>query len=332
MTNATTINRTMTPSEWGLLIALSILWSGSFFCVGIAAKELPALTIVTCRVGLAALALAVVIRITGTPLPRSRAAWTAFLVMGFCNNAVPFSLIAWSQHHVASGVASIFNAATPLFAVMAAHVLTADEKATAGRLAGVVIGLAGVAVMIGDTARHAVGSALLPEFAMLAAALSYALGGIFGRRFRAMGLDPLVTAFGQVTGSTVLLLPMTLIVDRPWTLPLPSMATVGALAVVALAATALAFIIYFRILATAGATNLMLVTFLVPVGAILLGVAFLDETLRPAHLAGMALIGAGLAAVDGRPFGFLRRRLMPRRPDATAATTPGRDRRRYGRA
>lgn len=231
---------------------------------------------------------------------------------------------------MASGVASIFNAATPLFTVLVAHVFTDDEKATAGRLFGVVIGLCGVAVMIGDTAWQAFGGAFLAQIAILMASLSYALGGTYGRRFRAMGIDPLVTAFGMVTASSVLLFPVMLIVDRPWTLPAPSLATVGALVVLGLAATALAFIIYFRILATAGATNLLLVTFLIPVSAILLGVTFLDETLRPAHLAGMALIGCGLAAVDGRPWRRLRRLIRPHEPVPPSAAR--RDRPRYERA
>jgi drug/metabolite transporter (DMT)-like permease len=186
--------------------------------------------------------------------------------------------------------------------------------------------------MIGDTAWQAFGGAILAQFAILMASLSYAFGGTYGRRFRAMGIDPLVTAFGMVTASSLLLLPVTLIVDRPWTLPAPSLATVGALVVLALAATALAFIIYFRILATAGATNLLLVTFLIPVSAILLGVTFLDETLRPAHLAGMALIGCGLAAVDGRPWRQLRRLIRPHQPAPPPAATAGCDRHEYERA
>lgn len=306
MTPTTVVNRAMTPLEWGLLILLSVLWGGSFFFVGVAVKELPPLTIVVTRVVLAAIALAVVLRVTGTRLPRTRAAWSAFMVMGFFNNAVPFTLIVWGQHHVASGVASIFNAATPLFTVMVAHAATDDEKATAGRLFGVIVGLLGVAVMIGDTAWQTFGVAILAQIAMLVAALSYAFGGVYGRRFRTMGIDPLATAPGQVTASSLMLMPIMLIVERPWTLPVPSLATAAALVALALASTAFAYIIYFRILATAGATNLLLVTFLIPVSAILLGVFLLGETLAGAHLAGMALIGVGLAAVDGRPWRWLR--------------------------
>jgi drug/metabolite transporter (DMT)-like permease len=300
------VNRPMTLAEWGLLILLSFLWGGSFFFVGVAVKELPALTIVVARVGLAAIALAVVVRMTGTAMPRSPRIWWAFAVLGLLNNAVPFSLIAWGQHHVASGVASIFNAATPLFTVLVAHVATDDEKATPGRLFGVVIGLLGVTIMIGGAALATFGVEVLAQFAILAAALSYACAGVYGRRFRALHIAPLATTAGQVTASSVMLAPVMLVVDRPWTLPAPSLNVIAALVTLALVSTAFAYILYFRILATAGATNVLLVTFLVPVSAIVLGVTILGETLTPAHALGMALIGIGLAAVDGRPW----RRLM----------------------
>ncbi|MYI87459.1 MAG: DMT family transporter, partial [Synechococcus sp. SB0672_bin_10] len=198
-------------------------------------------------------------------------------------------------------VASILNAATPLLTVVVAHVATADEKITTARFMGVVLGMAGVAVVIGAAALSTLGDQTLAQLACLAAALSYAFAGVFGRRFRAMGVSPLVTAAGQVTASSVALVPVMVMVDRPWQLPSPGLE--GILACLGLAAlsTALAYVIYFRILATAGATNLLLVTLLVPVSAILLGVVVLQETLLPNHLVGMALIGLGLAAVDGRP-------------------------------
>ena len=130
----------------------------------------------------------------------------------------------------------------------------------------------------------------------------YAFAGIFGRRFRAMGIAPMATATGQLVASSVLLVPVMLVIDRPWLLPVPSMKAIGALIAMATLSTALAYVLYFRILATAGATNLLLVTFLIPGSAILLGVAFLSETLQPRHIAGMAMIGIGLAAIDGRPW------------------------------
>ncbi len=201
---------------------------------------------------------------------------------------------------MASGVASILNATTPLFTVIVAHFLTSDEKMTGSRLLGVAMGFAGVIVMIGGDSLHGLGLDLLAPLACLGAGLSFAFAGVYGRRFKALGVTPMATATGQVTASSLMLLPVMLLVDQPWTLPMPSTAALGALVGVAVLSTALAYILYFRILATAGATNLLLVTFLLPVSAILLGVGLLDEILLPKHLTGMALIGMALAAIDGR--------------------------------
>lgn len=296
------INRRMTTGEWGLLFTLSVLWGGSFFFNGVAVRQLPTLTIVVTRVAMAAVILwGAALLGQRYPIPHGWRLWRAFLVMGLLNNAIPFSLIVWSQSQITAGVASILNAATPLLAVVVAHAATADEKITTARFMGVVLGMAGVAVVIGAAALSTLGGQTLAQLACLAAALSYAFAGVFGRRFRAMGVSPLVTAAGQVTASSVVLVPVMVMVDRPWQLPSPGLE--GILACLGLAAlsTALAYVTYFRILATAGATNLLLVTLLVPVSAILLGVVVLQETLLPNHLMGMALIGLGLAAVDGRP-------------------------------
>lgn len=302
------IQKTMGAAEWAMLIVLSLLWGGSFFFNGILVKALPPFTIVTGRVLLAAIALNLIVRTMGHTMPRDRQSWIAFFGMGLLNNMIPFCLIVWGQTHIASGLASILNATTPLFAVLVAHVLTADEKLTANRLFGVIVGFAGVAYMIGFDALKDLGSNVLAQLAVLGAAFSYSLAGIWGRRFRRMGLAPLIPAAGQVTASTVLMLPIALIVDQPWTLAMPSVETWLALSGLAILSTAVAYVLFFRILATAGATNLMLVTFLIPVSAILLGAAALGEQLQLKHLVGMALIAVGLAAIDGRLVNFARRR------------------------
>jgi drug/metabolite transporter (DMT)-like permease len=286
--------------DWSLLVALSILWGGSFFFVGVAVKALPPFTIVLLRVAIAALALHAVLRLTRTAMPWDRASWLAFFGMGLLNNAVPFSLIAWGQTEIASGLASILNATTPLFTVLVAHVLTADERLTKGRIVGVLLGLGGVVVLIGPQALAGLGKDVLAQLAILGAALSYGFAAIFGRRFKRMGMPPLATATGQVSASSLMLLPVALLADRPWMLPWPDVPVWGAILGLALFATALAYILFFRILESVGAVNLMLVTFLIPVSAILLGSAFLGETLAPMDFAGMALIGLGLAAIDGR--------------------------------
>jgi drug/metabolite transporter (DMT)-like permease len=290
----------MTSGEWALLLLLSVLWGGAFFFTGIAVRELPPVSIVVLRVGLAALALGGVVWATGRRMPCRREAWGAFLTMGLLSNVVPFCLIVWGQTRIASGLAAILNATTPLSTVIVAHFLTADEKMTGNRLLGVIVGFAGVVLMIGPQASIGFGGDLLGQLAVLAATISYAFAGVFGRRFRRMGIGPLETATGQLTAATVMLLPLALVVDHPWALPMPGAATWAAVLGISLLSTALAFVLYFRILATAGATNAVLVTFLIPVSAILLGTVVLGERLEPIHFLGMACIGMGLAAIDGR--------------------------------
>jgi drug/metabolite transporter (DMT)-like permease len=293
----------MRAREWSLLVLLSILWGGSFFFTKVALAELGPFTIVFFRVALAALALNVVAAALGQSLWRAGMPWGQLLVMGALNNALPFSLIFWGQTTITSGLASILNATTPLFTVAVAHVLTRDERMTVRKLVGVLAGLAGVAVLIGPD----LGGSIWGQIACLAAALSYAFAAVYGRRFQAMGVAPMQAAAGQVTASAMLILPIMLIVDQPRELAVPPSAVVwAALAGLALLSTALAYVLYFRILAAAGATNLLLVTFLIPVTAILLGAAFLGERLELRQFAGMALIGLGLAAIDGRIAARLR--------------------------
>lgn len=294
------INQRMGAAEWAMLLALSVLWGGSFFFIGVAVEELPPLTIVALRVGLAALALWGFAFASGLRPPRAPAVWLAFLGMGVANNAIPFTLIVWGQTHIAAGLASILNATTPLFTVLIAGLLLSDERMTGRKAAGVAIGFGGVVVMIGPAALGQVGANVPAQLAVLAAAFAYACAGVFGRRFRTMGVDPIVTAAGQVTASSAVLIPLSLVVDRPFALAAPSSGTWAAIVGLAILSTAVAYVLYFRLLASAGAVNLLLVTFLIPVSAILLGRVFLGERLEPVHFAGMALIGLGLSAIDGR--------------------------------
>ncbi len=299
----------MRGREWAMLVILAALWGGSFFFNAIALRELPSLTLVWLRVTVAALALVGALRLCGQRMPTSRRVWTAFFGMGLLNNVVPFVLIVWGQHHIASGLASILNATTPLFTVVVGHLLTPDEHLTPLKVVGVAVGFAGTVFMIGPDALGGLGTGVTAQLACLGAALSYAFAGIFGRRFRRMGVAPMTAAAGQVCGSAVLLLPLMLVVDRPWALATPHLATWGAVLGVGLLSTAVAYVLYFRILAAAGATNLLLVTFLIPISAILLGVLVLRETLLPRHFGGMVLIGIGLACIDGRlPRSVVRRR------------------------
>lgn len=297
----------MGGAGWAMLLALAALWGGSFFFNGIAVRDLPSFTLVWLRVAVAAAALLAAVRLLGQRMPRQAGTWAAFFGMGLLNNVLPFALIVWGQHRIASGLASILNAATPLFTVLVAHVCTADERLTWLKAGGVAIGFAGVAVMVGADVLAGSGAEALAQLACLAAALSYAFAGIFGRRFRRMGSAPLATAAGQVSASALMLLPVMLLVDHPWNLAPPHAGTWLAVLGVGLLSTALAYVLYFRILALAGATNLLLVTFLIPAVAILLGALALGEALLPRQFAGMALIGAGLAFLDGRLPRRLRR-------------------------
>jgi drug/metabolite transporter (DMT)-like permease len=302
------ISRTMGLRDWGLVAALSVIWGGSFFFIGIAVKSLPPLTLVFLRVALAAVVLNLAVPAVGLRMPADRRTWSAFFAMGFLNNLLPFSLIVWGQTHIASGLASILNATTPVFTVIVAHFLTKDEKLTPNRILGVLIGLAGVGIIIGPDALKGLGVNVWAQTAVLGAAVCYSFAGIFGRRFRRMGVHPVVTAAGQVSASAVMLLPMALAVDHPWQLPVPGASVLAAVLGLAVLSTALAYIIFFRVLASAGATNIMLVTFLIPVSAILLGSVFLGEQLVGRQFLGMGLIGAGLAAIDGRLLGRIRLR------------------------
>lgn len=290
-------NHRMSPAEWTLLAGLAVLWGAAFFFGKVALAELRPFTLVLARFGLAAIALLIAVRVSGHRMPASPRLWGGFLVLGALNNFIPFSLIASAQVHISSGLASILNATTPLFTAVVAHLCAADERLTGNRVVGVLLGIAGVCVLIGPDALHGLGAHALSEVAMLGAALSYAFAGTYGRRFRA--LPPIVPVAGMMTAAAVMALPVALVVDRPWTASAGA-ATWGALLGLALLSTALGFLIYFRLLGSAGATNVMLVTLLIPVTALLLGSLLLGERLAWTAFAGMGLIFGGLLAIDGR--------------------------------
>lgn len=310
--------KTMNALEWGMLLALSLLWGGSFLFVGIAIREVPVFTLVTARVLGGALILCGWLAWRGQSQsgqsqssqsrsdmqwPRSWAVWRAFFVMGLLNNAIPFSLIAWSQSHIPSGLAAILNATTPLWTVLYSHFAADGERLTPARLLGLLAGLAGVLVLIGPRAFAFDGGGLtawLAPCAVLLAACSYTVAALYGRRFKRMGIAPMLPAAAQGLMAAMVMLPAALLLEQPWSLPQPSPQALAALLGLALFSSAMGYSLYFRILDSAGATNINLVTFLIPPSAILLGLAFLGESLEPQHVAGMLLIGLGLAAIDGR--------------------------------
>lgn len=298
------INQTMSRQDWAILLFLSVLWGGSFFFIEIALDTVQPLTLVLIRVALAAAMLWLFLAVRRERLPMPPGAAFAYLLLALLNNVIPFILFVWAQAEITGGLASILNATTPIWGVLVAHLFTADEKARPHKILGVLLGFGGVALMIGPGLIGHGGA--IPQLECLAATLCYALAGVWARRFRAMGVPPVAVATGQLSAAALVMLPLVLLFEPPWLAPAPSLHAWAALAALALFCTSLAYILYFRLLASAGATNSLLVTFLIPVTAILLGALFLGERLDTGDFAGMALIAAGLMAIDGRLFRRLR--------------------------
>jgi drug/metabolite transporter (DMT)-like permease len=306
------IRSVMNRSDWSILIALALIWGGAFFFIGVAVHQVAPLTYVWVRLTVAAAAMWLFLWWRGQPIDLPRSVWGAILVLALFNNVVPFILFGWGQTRIASGLASILNATTPIWGVVVAHIFTRDERMSGRKLAGVLLGFAGVAVMIGPALLTTLGGDTLAQLACVTAALCYALAGVWARRFKAMGVSPVTVTTGQLSAGALIMLPIALLIDQPWTQPLPSWGAIAAILALALVCTAFAYILYFRLIDSAGATNALLVTLLVPPIAILLGSLFLGEVIAPRDFAGMALIALGLAAIDGRLLGaFTRRRLRP---------------------
>ncbi len=283
---------------WGLLLLLGLLWGGSFFFARIAVMSVPPITLVFLRLSIAAVALHLYLRGRGGFYGLLKARWRSFLLLGLINNALPHSLLFFSQTQLGAGLASILNATTPVWTILIAHALTTDEKMTGAKLTGVALGIAGAAILI------APGMSIdsdLPLWALVLpvlAAISYGFAAIFGRTFRSVPAPAI--AAGQLTASSLIMLPVSIVVDQPWTLSMPPLPAILAVLGLALFATAFAYILYFRIIELAGATNVSLVTLLVPASAILLGTVFLGEKLGVAEFGGLALIALGLLVLDGR--------------------------------
>jgi drug/metabolite transporter (DMT)-like permease len=293
------LNRPMTPAQWGLLGILSLLWGSSFFWAELALVSLPPLTLVQGRVTLGALFLLVVVRMRGVPLPRTWRDWRPLFVLGAFNSAIPFTLLFWGQTQITSGLAAILNASTPLWSVLLAHVFSSDETITPLRLGGVLVGVCGVGTIIGPEAFSGVDATVWAQLACVLAAVCYAATTIYARTLKGR-IAPTAMATGQLGCGALLLLPVTLLVDQPWTLQGVHLTSIGAVVALALLSTAVAYTIYFRLLSETGPTNVVLVTFLVPITALLLGSLVLGEVLLVRHIGGLALIAVGLAAIDGR--------------------------------
>lgn len=303
MREKTVPSPTMAGSDWVLLLALSVLWGGSFLFVGLAVHDLPSLTIVASRVVIAASILGLVMRLDGLSLPRGRN--LDFLVLAVLAHAAPFTLITWGQHHIPSGLAAILNATTPLFTMLVLRVSVSGTRIGVGQALGLGSGFLGVCVLMGPKTGGD-GASILGGAAVLLAAFCYGLSGYWVRRFA--DLPAKVTATGAMLATSILMVPLALLVEQPWTLR-PGPVAVGAVVALGAISTALAYLIFYPLLRRVGAGNATLVTFLVPVNAVLLGALILAERLEWTSFAGMALISAGLAAIDGRPWRWLRARM-----------------------
>jgi drug/metabolite transporter (DMT)-like permease len=302
------IRTVMDKSDWAILVTLALIWGGAFFFIGVAVRHVPPLTYVWLRLTIAAAAMWLFLKFKGEKLGLPRQVWGSILLLALLNNALPFTLFGWGQTHIASGLASILNATTPIWGVVVAHFLTSDERMTSRKIVGVLLGFGGVATMIGPTLLSNIGNDALAQLACVTASLSYALAAVWARRFKRMGLSPMSVTTGQLTAGAAMMLPLALFVDRPWEHAVPPLSAWGAIVALALLCTAFGYVMYFRLIDSAGATNALLVTLLVPPTAILLGSLFLGEQLAPQDFAGLLLIGLGLAAIDGRLLTIWRKR------------------------
>ncbi len=294
------INQQMIGREWGVLLFLALIWGGAFLFIGVAVRRVEPLTYVWLRLTIAAAAMWLFLKWKGEGLGLPREVWGSILLLALLNNALPFTLFGWGQTHIASGLASILNATTPIWGVLVAHLFTSDERMTPRKVIGVLLGFGGVATMIGPGLLAEVGTDVLAQLACIIASLSYAFAAVWARRFRRMGLSPMSVTTGQLSAGAVMMLPLALLVDQPWTQPLPPATAWAAIVALALLCTAFGYVLYFKLIDSAGATNALLVTLLVPPFAILFGGLFLNEVLAPQDFAGLALIALGLAAIDGR--------------------------------
>ena len=303
---APVIRSQMNRSDWLILVVLAAIWGGAFLFIGIAVKHVQPLTYVWLRLTIAAIAMWTYLKVRRQSLGLPRQVWGAILLLALLNNALPFTLFGWGQTHIASGLASILNATTPIWGVVVAHFLTHDERMSPRKLAGVLLGFGGVATMIGPSLLSDIGTNALAQLACVTASLSYALAAVWARRFRRIGVSPLSVTTGQLTAGAIVMLPLSMFVDQPWTRAFPPLGAWAAITALALFCTAFGYVLYFRLIDRAGATNALLVTLLVPPVAIVLGALFLNETLAPQDFLGLALIALGLAAIDGRLVSLLR--------------------------
>ena len=298
----------MPLSQWLLLVLLAVMWSIGYTFVGYALRELPPITVVLGRLSIAAVILTVMVQATGLTWPRGLAGWWPYAVMAIFNNVVPFILVARGQQDIASGLASVIVATTPLWVLVLTRLFRPGERIGGMRIIGILLGVAGVAVLFGPEALAGRGTMLIGMTLSLIGAISYGCAGVWGARFRAV--PPLLASCCQLICSSLIVLFLSLLIDRPWTLPMPGALTIASLIALAVISTALAYLVFYRVLAVAGGANTMLVTLIMPPMSILFGIVLLGETFEPRYAIGAAIIALGLIVIDGRLPGALASRLV----------------------
>ena len=291
---------TSSPStkDWLMIMLLALIWGGSFLFGRILMLEWPPFTVVFLRVFLAAITLWIFLAFTGRRFPSNGKLIFAILVMGIINNVIPFSLILIGQQEIGSGLAAVVNAMTPIWTLVIANFFTQDEKFTANKIVGIVFGFAGVAVLIGADLLQGLAASAWAQGAVLLATISYGFAGVWGKQFKSE--DPIIISTGQLTASSMIMLPLIFLLEEPFAISVSSMELLISMLGLSILCTAFAYVLYFKILANAGATNVSLVTFLVPISAILLGILWLGEALTASNMVGMMLILTGLLIIDGR--------------------------------
>lgn len=288
------IQKTNIAVELGLLLLLATLWGASYSFIKIGVETIPPITLIATRTLIAGLILIVIIRLRGLKLPTDALTWKRFLFQACLNSVVPFTAIAWAEQTTDAGLAAILNSTTPIFTFLITLLITRHEAVTSRRLFGVAAGLAGTSLIIGVQALAGLGSELWAQLAIVAATICYAGAAIFGRNFK--GLDPMLPAAGSLISGAIILIPLSLVIDRPWTLT-PSANSLFALLALAVFSTAAAFTIYFRLIQTLGSVGTTAQAYLrVPIG-VGIGVTFLGERLTSTAWLGLAFVIAGVVAM-----------------------------------
>ena len=300
-----------------LLLLLATLWGPSFLLIKVAVAEIPPITLIFGRLGLAAIILYGVLRLSGGNLPRPGRIWIPLAIVAIFQTAFPFVLLSWAEQHIDSALAAILNGLTPLFTILIAHLLTTDDKLTSAKAVGIALGLIGVLFFVGPSLQSGIQASTWGILAMIVVAASYGFAVVFARN-RLNHLPSLVTPASQLLLATLFLLPFMMVIDQPFNQPIPSLQTIGAVVALAVFGTALAFVVYFRLLKSAPASYVSMVTYLVPVIGVMLGVIVLGERLAWNDFAGFGLILLGVLIVNGA---FRNLRLSGLRTQSTSAVS-----------